>query len=379
MPRLPSLRPSLPWALPLLCLLTGTGLGAASEAFAPGRAGSGTLALAGGIAVLRLQGPPAVLGAQEAALCPAPLRELWRQLVPRALPGALGHVPACYRPELVAIARQLAVPEDLVATADLLLDSGCTAIVAPAAPAGPLLVGRTVDTGRADLLGRMTCVRMERSPGRHAVVSVGWPGFGGVISGMNDTGLTGSLLLNQTSDAHRAGEPICFRLRRILEQSTSCAEAVRCFAATPVASSHYVLLASADDAVLVWQDEHGVHTEHPRGRWLTVTNAGRAGDGHAADARGRWVARQCQALPIAASPAWLRRCLTGCYLRTGNPQAMVWEPAARRLELALAQGSTPAALSPWTELPLTPLFQGAPLPSPCGQPLGVEAQPLAHS
>src|SRR5581483_735075 len=133
----------------------------------------------------------------------------------------------------------------------------------------PLLVGRNLDFAPANVLGPKTLVTLYRPQGQHAFVSIGWPGFAAVASGMNDQGLVAAILVNSAAKPRGEGVPLGFLVRRLLEECSTVAEARALFAASPPASGHYVLLADAKDALVVSRD---APERSLRGGLLACTN-----------------------------------------------------------------------------------------------------------
>jgi hypothetical protein len=305
------------------------------------------------------------LGADEAEQ----IRSLLRLTAVRSLPGRLLHpwrtaalidaLPPDHRREIAAQAQAAGVSERTMLAANVLVDSQCSALVSPATATSPLRVARNLDFFPASVIGPRSLVRVLRPAGKHAFVALGWPGFAGVTSGMNDAGVTACVLLNHDR-VMRPGVPVCFRMREILESCTSLDQAVSCFAASPVASSHYVLLADAHGAAVVWQDRHGLHRDDPTQGWLAVANGPRA-HGRPLDARGRRLEAVGSALfGKEVTDAQMRQSLTSSYLSILNAQAMVFVPASLTIEVALGTAVHPAAVQDWTRIEAGPLLAGAP-------------------
>ncbi len=59
----------------------------------------------------------------------------------------------------------------------------------------------------------------------NSFVSIGWPGMIGVVSGMNDKGLTVGLLTAYSKDVSFDGMPSCFLMRKVLQYANSVEEA----------------------------------------------------------------------------------------------------------------------------------------------------------
>ena len=329
------------------------------EAYQAGSRAHGALAIQAGLPIACLAGTSVEVGEAIGSLCRPQVAALTAAMSPSADRGALARIPDSYRPELVALARGAHVGEDALATANLVVDPGCSALADIGDGEHPTLIARNLDYAPVTLLGPGTLLEIVRRDGCHPFASVGWPGLCGVVSGINDAGLCAFVLLNLSHGEHRDGEPICFRLRRMLEVAGSLDEAARAFAASPVASSHYVFVADATGATLLWQDRAGFHRQDAVQGWLACTNAPRDARGEPTDTRGRWLtALKGQA---ARDESWMRGVLGGCFLPDLNAQAMVLVPARLRLQLATGTGNKPAALCAWREVDLGPLMHGDPI------------------
>ncbi len=344
-------------AASLACPLPG------EELFQPGVSGPAQLVVLDGVALARLQGTPGEIGTQLAGVAGQAIRRLLAAEVSEVDAGALARIPAAYRVEVTSIAQALDLDPARLATADLIADRGCSAIVhadAQAPAGGSMLVARNLDFAPADLIGPGTLVEIVRGLGLHAFASVTWPGYGGVVSGINDAGVVACLLLNLGHPHHQDGEPVSFRLREMLERSDSLAAAVRIFSATPVSSGHFVLLADAQNACVLWQDGGHLQRQDLAGGWLTCTNQPPPPAGQPADARTRFL-EGIEPNAVGDAP-WMRRALTGCYLTGINAQAMLLVPGRLELQLSLGTATSPAALGTWHAIPLLGLMHGASFP-----------------
>jgi len=322
-----------------------------------------------GLMLLETAGDAQAIGRQGGALLAAATRRLMHLM--RFSPGmALAQVgrrgaalcaaiPEPYRQEAMAWAQAAGCDPLQLLRSNAVADACCTALAMGARPqAGqPLLVGRNLDFFPAGALARATLVTLWRRDSALAVASVGWPGFNGVLSGMNAAGVCGMVLLNFSSRGPNHGAPIGYRVRAILEQATSCDAAIAAFAAEPVGSRHYLLLADPTQAAVVWQED-GVMRHHPmHDGWLSCSNGARGGDGQACDDRGRHLAAVRRR--GVADEAWMRSAVSSTYLHGINAQAMVVCPERRELQLALGDAYHPAALGRWTGLELRAAFAGA--------------------
>src|SRR5262249_6700861 len=108
---------------------------------------------------------------------------------------------------------------------------------ARSATGGPLF-GRNLDYPSLGYADKYSLVTVYRPNGKHAFVSVGYPGLIGCLSGMNDAGLTVAVLevLGAKAADERvdpAGLPYALCYRRLLEDCTSVAEAEKLLCSLP--------------------------------------------------------------------------------------------------------------------------------------------------
>jgi hypothetical protein len=383
----PPRRPSGPLTALLVALLANCDPGFLMGAAAPSADKPEAEAHAPAVKVVLCQGSPAELGAQSAAGQGATIRTLLWLTAVRSLPARLFHpgrtaaliaaIPSDHRAELAALAAVSGAGLHMVLAANVLVDNQCSALVSPARAGEPLRVARNLDFFPASVIGPRSVVQVMRPLGKHAFASLGWPGFAGVTSGMNDAGITVCVLLNKDQPGMRPGVPICFRMREILEHCATLEEAVSCFNRSPVASSHYVLLADRTSCALVWQGADGPHRDDPCDGWLAAANGKRVG-GLPVDVRGRRLLAVGAGLAAGVvSDAAMRQALTASYMDTLNAQAMVFVPARLTLEFALGSAFRPAALGCWRSIALAELFAGGPSQPGALQELGSVAS-LAH-
>lgn len=345
-----------------------------------GTRGRASLVRREGLTLLEAEGDPEAIGADAGALLALPTRRLlrlmglfppvvWSRLTRRA--QALGaSVSAPHRAECEAWARVAGVAPATLLAANAIVDTCCSALVAMSDGTRPLMVARNMDFFPAAPLGRATCLSLLRPRGALAVAAIGWPGYGAVISGLNEAGLSACILLNYASSSPTrkaaggaSGTPIAYRVRELLERARTVDEAAALFAAAPVASSHYLLLADAHQATLTWQHGGTTHRHDPHDGWLACSNGRRdAGRALADDDRGRCLLRLAAAAdPASVDDAWMRGATTATYLAGINAQAMVLIPQRRTIQVAVGSARAPAATARWVEIDLTAAFAGSPL------------------
>jgi len=221
--------------------------------FAEGQHKGGELRYRNGLPVLTLQGTPEEIGEQAVTLTAGsvrPLLELPREIVRRhhlelAWPlfaatarNLYKNVPDDHRRELEVGIKLGKLDRDVLLIGNCLLElrrlGGCaTLYVDPlqSATGGPLL-GRNFDLDPLGILQKYSLVTIVRPAGKHAFCGIGYPGMVGVVSGMNDAGLTVATLdvylaPEGTRMFDAKGTPLTFCYRRLLEECTTVEEATK--------------------------------------------------------------------------------------------------------------------------------------------------------
>ncbi len=90
---------------------------------------------------------------------------------------------------------------------------------------GRLIHVRNLDWDIEAGVQRFPVVFVVRPSGKRAFVNVGWAGFIGVLTGINETGLSIGQIGAETADATFRGEPMVFVMRRVLEEASTLEEA----------------------------------------------------------------------------------------------------------------------------------------------------------
>jgi isopenicillin-N N-acyltransferase-like protein len=237
----------------LLCLLATATAVRAGELFQYEAAefGKARLQYIDGLPVLELEGSPAEMGRQAAALTSRAAKQLigypkrlataragkrgWAKVEKTGRP-LLANFPPHHKEELEAFARQAGIDAGTVAVANVMVDVyrvfGCSSLlVEPQRSAtGGMLFGRNLDFHSLGIIHKYTIVTVYRPTGKHAFASVGFPGLVGCLSGMNDVGL--ALAVHEvltTRDGSpmldKRGTPYALCFRRILEECTTIEEA----------------------------------------------------------------------------------------------------------------------------------------------------------
>jgi hypothetical protein len=118
--------------------------------------------------------------------------------------------------------------------------------------------GRLVHTRNLDWnidvdIQRHAAVFVVRPQGKHAYVNVGWAGFIGVLTGVNEQQLSIGQIGAETADAAWRGLPMAFLMRRVLEEADGIDGAVQLIKESPrtVGVNYVIADAKAPRAVAV--------------------------------------------------------------------------------------------------------------------------------
>ncbi len=289
--------------------------------------------------------------------------------------GMLKHFPADYRTEMDAITRASGADPDVVLMANTFFDLKntfeCSALMVEGSRSatGGVLFGRNLNYPSLGYIHEHTLVTVYRPAGKHAFVSVGFPGLVGVLSGMNDAGLCLAVL--EVYDAKDGeprfdgqGVPYALCHRRLLEECTTIAEAKKLLESMPRTS--LLNLAVADKtgtAVFEVTPKQVVMRPSEKGV-CTCTNhfcseAVRPADfTDVVDSVNRLATLdRVRAGKQKLGVEDLHRQLHAVNQGDQTLQTMVFDPENQRLYLAF--GKTPASAGELHELDLAPLFEKA--------------------
>jgi hypothetical protein len=336
----------------------------------------------GKIPVLTVRGGPDELGSQIGTLQVAVLNDFqklvenyvrfrgWQDIYPVLLKtGSFleWNLPAAHRREFSAAAKTSKVDRDLLILINTAFDvvsafACSTFAVEPArSEAGGPLMGRNLDLPRFANLHELTLVTVYRpGGGKRAFASIGFPGLFGVVSGMNDAGL--SIAVNEILDAkdpgtrfNPFGTPKLFLLRRVLEECATVEEAetllraasrTGMMAVTVCDTSRCAVLEVTSKAVVRRDASGGLATctNHFQSKELCVGESCKRLD-RLEEHRGR---AKFGLKDVAAA-------LHAANFGELTMQTMIFEPATLRLHLAF--GQLPSSAQPLETLDLGPLLR----------------------
>lgn len=151
------------------------------------------------------------------------LERAWRKMEP--------HVPADYLEELRGLADgagiPLAVLERIHALPEMTANSCASfAALGPATKDGRLIQIRNLDWAIQSGVQRHAAIFVYHPRGKQSFINIGWVGFIGVLSGVNERGISVSEIGAETVNRSLEGVPMPFLLRRVLEESENLDQAV---------------------------------------------------------------------------------------------------------------------------------------------------------
>lgn len=184
---------------------------------------------------------------------PAPGLRRW--LVNRYLDHAFRQmrpfIPPEYLEELRGLADGSGVPlhdlQRLQAIAEV-TSQGCSTLAAfgRATRDGRLYHTRNLDWAIAVGAQEFAAVIIQRPAGKHAFANLGYAGFIGVLSGVNDAGISIGEVGAETVDQTYRGMPMAFVLRKILEDADNLDDVRRLMETTPRTRGYNYVFADAE-------------------------------------------------------------------------------------------------------------------------------------
>lgn len=137
-----------------------------------------------------------------------------------------------------------------------------------------LIVGRNFDFYAGDEFARNKIIAFYQPALGHRFMSVTWAGFTGVVSGMNDAGLTVTINANKSAIPFGAATPVSLVAREIIQYASNIAEARAIAEKRKMFVSESFLIASAADhkAVVIEKTPKQLDVYEPVESRLLCTN-----------------------------------------------------------------------------------------------------------
>lgn len=126
---------------------------------------------------------------------------------------------------------------------------GCTAFAVwgDASEDGEIIAGRNFDFYMGEEFAGRNIVLVEQPDSGYAYISVTWPGMTGVVSGMNEKGLTVSLNASKLETPKLSATPVSILAKQILQYASDIDEAVSIAGSARTFVSESFLICSAAD------------------------------------------------------------------------------------------------------------------------------------
>lgn len=248
-----------------------------------------------------------------------------------------------HRAEVEALAKQtkLGARETMLAQCflDLTGITACSTIALPAdaAPDGVARFGRNLDFPSLDIADQYTTLFIFRPKGKYAFASVGWPGLVGVLSGMNEHGLTIANMEVTRRGRPPQAMPYTLLYRTVLEQCRTTDEAVELLRSTPRQTPNNLMIMDATGRRAVAEiSPEGVNVRWGDDAALISTNHRRDQD---QDTTGRcarydYLRKTSNAESGRIDVARIQAMLAKVSKGRSTLQSMVFEPSTRVLYLS---------------------------------------------
>ncbi len=353
-----------------------------------GKHGKGELRYVNGVPVLMVQGTPDEIGEQVAVLGLTPAKQFLqypKELVERFGAGAMWPVilstgknmvpqfPQTHRQELDAMIRCLPQHADMLVAGNTAFDikkmvACCTVVVEPArSREGKVLFGRNLDYPSLGYLHHYTLVTVYRPTGKRAFVSIGFPGLVGVLSGMNDAGLTVAVSESFATRDHapafdRKGVPYALIFRRILEECGTIDEAEKLLRSVPRTTHNNLTICDAKTGVVLEISTKNVVRRPAKEGFCTCTNHFLSEElapkptPNTYRTLDRLAALEDYRTQDRLSATDVAHALHAACMGDLTLQSMVFAPETRTVHLSL--GNTPATLGPYRTLELKEMMAG---------------------
>jgi isopenicillin-N N-acyltransferase-like protein len=334
------------------------------------------------IPVIEVAGPPEQMGEQHGRELGATIRDLHdkylkayfasegqRFLAMTAAAAFEQRVSPEHLAEIRAMAQASGVEPRQMLLAHCFLDlspmTACSTVTLPASasPDGVARFGRNLDFPSFDVADKLSIVQIDRPQGRNAFMAVGWPGMVGVLSGMNEHGLTVANMEVDRGMRLPTAMPYILLYRTVLEQCGTTDEAIELIRKTPrqTANNLMVMDAQGERAVIEITPEK-VHVRRaPEAESLISTNHQRGDDRESTGRCDRFDCLLKESLghrgkvDVRAIESMLAEVSQG----KRTLQSMVFEPSNRVMYLSTGKN---AAKKPFHRLDLKPYFEKKPVP-----------------
>jgi isopenicillin-N N-acyltransferase-like protein len=329
--------------------------------------------------ILELTGSPAEIGKTHGERLAKPIKLLSDQYMSTLLGNGAVRAIATFaargfesrllpehREELVALAKACGLDFDTALLGQCFLDlgasEGCSTVTLPASASPDHIArfGRNLDFFSLGLADKYSTVFVYHPQGRFAFVAIGWPGQIGVLSGMNQWGLTLANMEVPRELRLPDAMPYMLLYRMVLERCKTVNEAIALLKTTPRQSANNLMLMDASGARAVAEiSPAGVVVRRADANTALISTNNQRGQ----DADSPGICPRYDSLHDNSKQQFgaigvkqLEGMLAAAEQKNFTLQSMIFEPSTRTLYLATGLN---AAERPFYKLDLEPYFDRA--------------------
>ena len=266
------IKKNLIWSIVLL-LLFGSFASAGEKYFNEGRCGKGELIYENDIPVLHLYGNPEERGRQYGTLLKPQINKMLNVTLPLAWGMAVKNesseeimsrirsmeekIPDDVMTEMKSAAEAADVPYkklligNTLSDAKKILECSTVCVYDDATSGGQIFFVRHLDFPSLGLLNKLGLVVVYHVENGYDFASVSFPGFMGVLTGMNEKGLSIGVMETYGYDFHPGRKPYCMQFREILQSCAYGNEAKSFLEKAVFATSNNLMICDASGAPFV--------------------------------------------------------------------------------------------------------------------------------
>jgi predicted choloylglycine hydrolase len=352
----------------------------AFQPFMPGKSGNGELAFDPAyqqVPILVLRGTPREMGQQQGALLKPQLNVLVENYLnrflskdtnkQRALDGLKEmkpFIPPEYLQEIEAISQASGESLDNLLLLHTIIDEPrmpfCSVVIAsgPATVDGGLIFGRNLDFPSLGIAKDYSLITVFHPIGKKPFAAITWPGYSGVISGINRDGLSLAMLISMGGVTNLSGIPSILLFRKALEEASDIDGVIKVVrSARRTAPTNLAVADAQGKSAVIEFTSTDVQVRHPEKGLLYSTNWFLSDKLRQSD--GDW---RYDKMATSAQQAYGRidvpeviRILGRVPLRLINLQSMVFVPKDR--VVYFSAGQIPAAKGEFRHIDLAPYLK----------------------
>ncbi len=182
-------------------------------------------------------------------------------------------IPREYREEMMGIAKGAGLSYSIILIINVIDDLFNNFMCSSFTFRGEKLIyGRNLDYPVfTEFMSSISTVLSYRPDRGNSFLSIAWPGYIGVVTGMSDRGLVISSLTSPTKDKKTKGTPSGLLYRRALQFSHSLEDMKKIIIESPRTLGNNILLASPEESIVL-ETSAGRWAERMDKNFLTVTN-----------------------------------------------------------------------------------------------------------